>query len=86
MKIEINNKQTLKIYDVGKGVNVDVLNSKGKQTEPTLLITEGEIVALLNLAREVYTNGISVDEYLVYGKAYEDIEETAERLKALRNY
>lgn len=86
MDIEINNKQTLIIEDVGDGINVDVVDSKGRTVEPTLFISQSEIVALLNLAREIYANGITADEYVVYGNFFEDAEKTGNKLKGLTNY
>jgi hypothetical protein len=86
MDIEINNKQTLVIEDIGEGINVDVKDAKGRTVEPTLFISQSELVALLNLARELYANGITADEYIVYGNFFEDAEKTANKIKRLANY
>lgn len=86
MDIEINNKRHLIIDDIEDGINVDVVDSKGRSVEPTLFISQGEVVALLNLAREIYANGITVDEYVVYGNFFEDAEKTGNKLRTLKKY
>lgn len=86
MDIEINNKLHLIIDDIEEGINVDIVDSKGRSVEPTLFISQSEVVALLNLAREIYANGITVDEYVVYGNFFEDAEKTGNKLRTLNNY